>query len=112
MNEGNRLQAAAIENQLSTLNARSLAYQELRNSILILENCNSTFESQVNLGMDLFVEAVVDCNRDALVFVNVGLGVFVGFRREEALTFIEQVCCSIQEDCDRLQQVLHSLTVQ
>jgi prefoldin alpha subunit len=64
------------------------AYMELaRHLNVLIENQQKALKTQVNIGLDVYCETVIeDCSR---IFVDIGAGVSVEFTIDEARAFVD-----------------------
>ncbi|XP_053948486.1 protein UXT [Anastrepha ludens] len=92
-----------LERHIDKYNGEIMEYVQLENTLQTLnENSPGSFNTQMNIGGNIFMEAKVD-NTDTIL-IDVGKGYFLQFSAEEAMKFLDFKVRVLTKECNVLRE--------
>ncbi|XP_050071453.1 protein UXT homolog [Anopheles maculipalpis] len=104
INEQLKEDLRVYEKRLKELNAEMLEYVQLKHMIetILTQENRSEFKTQVNVGGNMFIKARAE-NVDHIL-VDVGLKVYVEFKIEEAIRYVEMKIKVLTKEADIVRE--------
>uniref|UniRef100_A0A182T1W0 Prefoldin subunit 3 n=1 Tax=Anopheles maculatus TaxID=74869 RepID=A0A182T1W0_9DIPT len=104
INEQLKEDLRVYEKRLKELNAEMLEYVQLKHMIetILTQDNRSVFKTQVNVGGNMFIKARAENVEHILV--DVGLKVYVEFKIEEAIRFVEMKIKVLTKEVDVVRE--------
>lgn len=106
-----RVKLSELKQQRSDILSEMEGYERLGSSLKMLRDENmATMKASVNVGCDLYMQAVVPDT--SMVMIDVGLGFFAEMTQEEGIAFVDKRVAALQDRANDRGEELASISSQ